>query len=389
MIEAERDGTGQEPLYRMVKRDLVADIDRGAYEADQPFISQREVCERFGVSSTTAVRALNELVTEGYLVRQRGRGTFVAERSSPPAGTGAGARERTVACVMHGQGPHQSAVLDGIESVCGEEGLRMFLSNSKGSKQAEEHALRLAMQTGAGGVVLYPIDSGSDSPALAELARCGVPVVMIDRYHPESPSDAVVFDNYAVGFGLTEHLVERGHRRIATLWDETDVTSVAERLTGHVQALRKHGIPVSPELTALTTYHRLPDDRRLTMLSAFLDRPEPPTVLLCANGHTLAHAARDLSVLGLEVPGQIELAGMDDAGPFDLLPLTVAAARLPSREMGRRAMELLAQRIRDPDGPHEVRHVLLPVEIRTRDSAQAYLRVVGAGEARPAREPVR
>ncbi|MEV5199466.1 hypothetical protein [Streptomyces sp. NPDC053720] len=41
-------------------------------------------------------------------------------------------------------------------------------------------------------------------------------------------------------------------------------------------------------------------------------------------------------------------------------------------------MEMLARRIRNPDGPHEVRHVLLPVEIRTRDSAQAYLRVVGA-----------
>ncbi|MFJ2133932.1 LacI family DNA-binding transcriptional regulator [Streptomyces sp. NPDC087845] len=383
MTEAERDGTGQEPLYRMVKRDLVADIDRGAYEPDQPFISQREVCERFEVSTTTAVRALNELVAEGYLVRHRGRGTFVAERSPQqrPTGTAHGTRERSIACVMPGNGPHQSAVIDGIETACGERGLRMFLSNSKGSEQVEERALRLALETGAGGVVLYPVSSGADSPALAELTRCGVPVVLIDRYHPGSPNDAVVFDNYSVGFRLTEHLIELGHHRIATLWDETGVTSVTERLTGHVQALRKHGIQVSPQLTALATYHRLPDERRLKMLSAVLDRPEPPTVLLCANGHTLAHAARDLSVLGFEVPGRIELAGMDDAGPFDLLPLTIAAAQLPSREMGRRAMELLAQRIQDPDGPHEVEHVVLPVEIRTRDAAQAYLRVVGTGAA--------
>ncbi|WP_327271846.1 substrate-binding domain-containing protein [Streptomyces sp. NBC_01224] len=116
-------------------------------------------------------------------------------------------------------------------------------------------------------------------------------------------------------------------------------------------------------------------------LSALLDRPEPPAVLLCANGTTPAHAAGDLSVLGLEVPRQIELAGMDDFGPFDLLPLAIAAARVPSQEMGRRAAELLSHRIQDPDGPHEVRHILPPVEIRTRDSAQAYLRVVGAASA--------
>ncbi|MEU0565084.1 GntR family transcriptional regulator [Nonomuraea sp. NPDC005983] len=370
-------GDIQEPLYQQVKRDLVAAISRGEYVPDEPFISQREVCERFGVSTTTAVRALNELVTEGYLVRQRGRGTFVAERqASPPA-----ARERSIAYIMHGHGPHNSDIIDGIESVCAELGYRMFLSNTKGSAALQEKALRQALDTHAGGVALYPVDSHPDSPALSELRSRGVPVVMLDRYYPEVPSDAVLFDNYAVGYRLTEYLIGQGHRRITALWDATDCTSVQERLTGHVQSLREHGIPIAPELTALTTYLRLPDERRREMLAGLLDRAQPPTVLLCANGYVLAHAATDLTAMGVEVPGQVELAGMDDAGPFDLLPLTVAAAHLPSREMGERAMRLLAERIDRAGQPLEVEHVVLPIEIRTRESASAYLRVVAAESA--------
>src|SRR6185437_1363988 len=105
------------PLYRRIKRDLRAAIARNEYRSDTPFVTQRELCERYGVSTTTAVRALNELVMEGVLVRQRGRGTFVADNAtSRPVG-----RDRTVACIIHGlEGPHNSAVVSGVETVCGE-----------------------------------------------------------------------------------------------------------------------------------------------------------------------------------------------------------------------------------------------------------------------------
>ncbi|MEV4896531.1 GntR family transcriptional regulator [Nonomuraea sp. NPDC055795] len=370
-------GDTQEPLYQQVKRDLVAAISRGEYIADEPFISQREVCERFGVSTTTAVRALNELVTEGYLVRHRGRGTFVAER---PAETPQ-ARERSIAYIMHGHGPHNTDIIDGIGSVCAELGYRMFLSDTKGSAAAQERALRQALDTQASGVALYPVDGHAESPALDELRRRKVPLVMVDRYLPEVPTDAVLFDNFAAGYQLTRYLIGQGHRRIMALWDATDCTSVQERLSGHVRALREHGIPISPELTALTTYLRLPDERRRAMLAGLLERAEPPTVLLCANGYVLAHAATDLTRMGVQVPEKVELAGMDDAGPFDLLPLTVAAAQLPSRDMGERAMRLLAERIDQPDSGREIEHIVLPIEIRTRDAASAYLRVVSTQPA--------
>jgi len=57
----------------------------------------------------------------------------------------------------------------------------------------------------------------------------GVPVVLVDRYLPGVPTDAVVFDDFAVGHALTAALVERGHTAVAALWSTVDATSVARR----------------------------------------------------------------------------------------------------------------------------------------------------------------
>lgn len=61
------------PKYQRIKDELRAEVARDEYEA-APFITQNQLRERFQVSSTTAVRALNDLVAEGLLVRRRGQG---------------------------------------------------------------------------------------------------------------------------------------------------------------------------------------------------------------------------------------------------------------------------------------------------------------------------
>ncbi|BCJ70205.1 LacI family DNA-binding transcriptional regulator [Polymorphospora rubra] len=376
------DGDGRSPLYRKVQRDLRATLLQGDYEPGAFFTTERDVCERFGVSTTTAVRALNELVAEGLVVRQPGRGTFVADRAAPrtaetPAAPTPG--PGTVFCVLHGlPGPHVADVLAGIQTACGEIGYRLVLADSGGTPAGEAEALRQAVAAGADGVVLYPCDGRSDPTALDEVHRRGVPIVMVDRYSDELPTDAVFADNFLAGHALTTELIARGHARIGTLWSETETTSVRDRLSGHKHALREHGLPVLPALTTLRSYLYLPETRRRAVLTSMLDGPDRPTVLLCANGFALATAVTDLLALGVGVPDEVDLAGMDTAGPFDLLPLTAVAAVLPSREMGRQAVGLLHSRLTGTAEPAP-RHVTLPVGIRVRESSTAHLRAVTTG----------
>jgi GntR family transcriptional regulator, arabinose operon transcriptional repressor len=354
------------PLYQRVKRELVAAIESGELPPDVPFVTQRKICEQFGVSHATAVRALNDLVAEGYVTRRRGQGTFVAPRR-PSAGDG------SVACVLQFHGPHVAGLLAGIESVCTGLGYRLYLTHCDGDPEREERALLDALAGGVSGIIAYPAQGASPGRGYTEAQRSGIPLVLVDRYRPDIATDAVLADNFAAGRDLTEELIACGHSVIATLWDETEVTSVRDRLAGHVEALRHHGLPVRPDLTVLRPYRSLPEAERRAMLSELLGGPSPPTVLLCANGYVLANAAQDLVALGIDIPGDVDLAGMDDAGPFDVLPLTVAAVSLPSREMGERAARLLHQRAAAPAAPPE--RIVLPVTITARRSSPAHLRV--------------
>jgi len=348
------------PEYYKIKMALLNEIRQGRFVPGQSFITEKEVCRRFGVSRITAARALNDLVREGVLTRRRGLGTFVTgTMESPPQGHREG---RLIACifeVLHGH--HLIEILRGIEEVCRAEGFHTLLFDSMLSAQTEVQNLRRARQAGAAGVILYPVDGSPNAVHIEALLQEGMPVVMVDRYYPNVPTDRVLPDSWSAGYLLTKELIGRGHKHIATVWGETSCTSVQENLAGHLQALREHGLEIIPDLTALRPYDSLPEDGRLAILRGWMSAPYRPTAMLAANSHVLTVVAKDLARIGLE-PGQVALASAADDNPEALYTLGAMTAVLPSRHMGVEAARLLMERIKQ-GGERPYRHVVLPVTI--------------------------
>jgi len=67
------------PLYYQLKEMLTETISKGDLPAGTLMPSERELSERYGISRMTVRQALGEMVKEGLLVREQGKGTFVAE----------------------------------------------------------------------------------------------------------------------------------------------------------------------------------------------------------------------------------------------------------------------------------------------------------------------
>ena len=79
------DDTLAVPLYHQVYLILKEGIRSGTYGAGSALPIEHTLCEDFGVSRITVKRAMRELVNDGLVVRQRGKGTFVAENAPGPA----------------------------------------------------------------------------------------------------------------------------------------------------------------------------------------------------------------------------------------------------------------------------------------------------------------
>jgi|KBSMisStaDraftv2_1062788.scaffolds.fasta_scaffold427681_1 GntR family transcriptional regulator len=66
------------PLYKEVKMRLTRSLIAGEWKAGGVIPSETRLSQRFNVSIGTIRKAIDELVSENILVRQQGRGTFVA-----------------------------------------------------------------------------------------------------------------------------------------------------------------------------------------------------------------------------------------------------------------------------------------------------------------------
>lgn len=71
--------TDHVPMYMKIKMDLTRNIKEGMFKPGDKIYSENEIKKIYGVSSATAVKAITEMVNEGYLYRIQGKGTFVSK----------------------------------------------------------------------------------------------------------------------------------------------------------------------------------------------------------------------------------------------------------------------------------------------------------------------
>ena len=73
------DKDSQIPYYYQLKKLIIEEIDSGHWKPGQKIIPEIKICEIFDISRTVVRQTYQELVNEGYLIKKKAKGTFVAE----------------------------------------------------------------------------------------------------------------------------------------------------------------------------------------------------------------------------------------------------------------------------------------------------------------------
>lgn len=164
---------------------------------------------------------------------------------------------------------------------------------------------------------------------------------------------------------LVRYLVgERGYRRIGFIGGEAGVEPGGERHAGYQQALAAAGLAVPEDLTVWTGFTR---EGGRAGAARLLDAAQPPDALVCAND-LIAIGALDVArQRGLNVPGELAIAGYDDIDAALMVSPALTTVLNPAREIGRCAARLLGDRLDGDTGP--AREVVLAHQVVRRDSA--------------------
>ena len=149
--------------------------------------------------------------------------------------------------------------------------------------------------------------------------------------------------------------------------------TVDARITGFHEALRRFGVQPEHE----PAWRGSPLDEAL--VRRLLDTLKPQAIV-CANDLTAARLMQTLIGIGVRIPEEIRIVGMDDVKYASLLPVPLTTIHQDCAGIGMVAMATMLERIEHPELP--VRDVAVPTSLVVRRSCGAHLVVHGAAGAK-------
>ncbi|SEQ16533.1 LacI family DNA-binding transcriptional regulator [Microlunatus flavus] len=161
--------------------------------------------------------------------------------------------------------------------------------------------------------------------------QLGLPVVLMDLVGDfESTLPALGTGNFGGGVAATQHLLDLGHRRVATITGPQRYLSSQARLAGYRAALERAGLPVAPELVREGDFHHGSAREATAVLLGLAD---PPTAVFAANDEQALGVYATAQAHGLRVPEDLSVVGFDDVpmSQWVLPPLTTV--QQPIREL--------------------------------------------------------
>ena len=335
-------------------------------------VTLQDVADRAGVSLTTASRVVND--------GSRRVGKALADRvhkAVADLGYTANLQARAVATgqsTMIGvalrdiSDPYFSSIAAGLIEVAeaGPGRLMVCMTSTEAHEEAEREYVALMRAQRARAVVL--VGSRSDNTAAREALRAELAAFTRSGGRAACVGqdllgvDTVLPENRAGGDALAQALAALGHRRFAVLAGPRSLLTGQDRTEGFADGLRAWSVPLDP---ARVVHGELSRDGGYAAMSEILAAGEPlPDCVFAVSDVMAVGALARVRAAGLDVPGDIALAGFDDIPTLrDVYP-PLTTVRLPLKRLG----EIAARLVLSGDAPQQPRVVPVPGEVVLRES---------------------
>lgn len=198
-------------------------------------------------------------------------------------------------------------------------------------------------------MILGPIGGIPDE--VFDLARVGIPTVLVDRISRGGQTCTVGVDDVAGGRIAVEHLVKGGHKTIAVVGGPSTLAQVRDRREGAQQVADEAGVRL---LSISTPQLDIASGRNAADELALLPPEERPTAVFCGNDLVAIGMLQGLMAHGFRVPDDIAIIGYDDIEFAAAAAIPLSSVAQPRQQLGMTAATLLLAELADRDAgrPH-------------------------------------
>jgi GntR family transcriptional regulator of arabinose operon len=359
------------PKYREIYDNLLSAITSGAYQPGDRLPSEAELGRQYSTSRITVAKAVNELQQKGLVSRRPGSGTHVLG-SVASSGRVFGllipdlGRTEIFEPICHGM--MQSPLSKPHSLLWGHS-----MGEAAQQEKEAEHLCHKYVTQKVAGVFFAPLEftpakDAVNNRIVAAFDRAGIRVVLLDRcyspYPMRSKYDLVGIDNRRAGFLITQHLLRHDVKRVAFMARPLSASTVMARIAGYREALTAHGLPLGQNLVCRGD----PDDPEFLRKVMNKHRPD---AMVCANDFTAGRVMAGLTKMGIRVPEEMRVVGVDDVKYASLLPVPLTTQHQNCADIGATAMATMLQRLEKPDLP--TRDILLQTHTVVRNSCGIHI----------------
>ena len=337
--------------------DLVAELRRrinsGLWKPGERLPSYSESRALFGAHSVAVEKAHAQLEREGLIVRERGRGTFVAPQVGGPQKVRHGLiGVAGLGFAFKGYSPYWVSLLRGIREVCEDADVQVLLLDYRSNKGWEK----------ADGVLVCDWSNRLTLQWLPPAMPC------VSMMWPTPGIVSVYADDYGATYSATQHLLQLGHRRIGFLHSPDPGISGLRR-AGWQDALKSAGLAPTEDweraLKGPFHYEKSFVDRGREMMREWIAASWQQgafSALLTQNDETAIGAIQALREAGMRVPEDVSVMGYDGVTGGEWASQGLATMVVPLEDIGRAAVGLL---LRQLDGEDiGTAHRVFPIALR-------------------------
>lgn len=258
--------------------------------------------------------------------------------------------------------PFFAQIIKTIQTEVHKRHYSLVVCDSDENLELEVEHTNLLFSKGIDGLIVMPV--GQQYQHFVFLLENGVPVVTVDRGFDELKTNMVVIDNYGGAFQAVEHLLTRGHRRIAIIQGLPDTFTSIGRLQGYRDALKKFGVAVDENLIVGRDFRK---ESGYIETKFLLQSAKPPSALFTTSDLITLGALQAITEEGLDIPGDISLVAFDDLESAEFFHCPITAVAQPKETLGEVAVKLLSDELSNP-GQHELRKIVLKPTLILRNS---------------------
>lgn len=313
----------------------------------RPSVTIREVARLAQVHPGTVSRALNEqtrgLVNEDTAARVLAAAEQLGYRPNPIARGLKTNRSFTVGVLVPDlTNPVFPPMVRGIEDRLTQDGYTPLIVNSDNDAGRERNLVKALRARQVDGFI--SATARLDHELSANDALSGLPLVLINRSFEDASVPAVTIDDERGIHLAVEHVVSLGHRRIGHVGGPQNLSTGHRRYAGFLWAMEELGLEV--DRRHLSFGNAFVDEQGQLACAQVLAHGPPVTAIVAANDRLAIGCYDALREAGLRCPEDVSIVGFNDMPFVDRLQPPLTSVRVPGRELGMVAAELLLDQLR-------------------------------------------